>query len=127
MQRAYSFGHNSRLHGRLQFAAVFAGRVRQQVGPLMLYALARENPAAQLRLGISIGRPVGIAARRNRIKRLLREAFRLIRPELPTGYDLVIVVRPHAPLELPQYQSLLREAVARLHRRPKSRQPPANP
>ena len=47
------------------------------------------------RPGIAYGdRMVGTAPVRNRIKRLLREAFRLHPYDLPRGYDLVIVVRP---------------------------------
>jgi ribonuclease P protein component len=68
------------------------------------------------RLGISIGRKVGSAVVRNRIKRLLREAFRLMQHDLPCGYDLVVVVRPHQPVGLADYQRLLLNMALRLHR-----------
>jgi ribonuclease P protein component len=45
------------------------------------------------RLGITASRKVGNAVQRNRAKRLLREAFRCIRTELPSGLDLVVIVR----------------------------------
>jgi ribonuclease P protein component len=45
------------------------------------------------RLGITASRRVGNAAQRNRAKRLLREAFRCVRAELPGGLDLVVIVR----------------------------------
>ena len=58
---------------------------------------------------------VGIAVRRNRIRRLLREAFRLMQHDFPRGYDLLIVVRPHEPLLLADYQKALSGAGAKLH------------
>lgn len=47
----------------------------------------------QQRLGITASRKVGNAVQRNRAKRLLREAFRCVRAELPRGLDLVVIVR----------------------------------
>ena len=43
------------------------------------------------RLGISASRRIGGAVVRNRWKRLLREAFRLTRPQLPEGIDLIVI------------------------------------
>ena len=45
------------------------------------------------RLGITASRRVGNAAQRNRAKRLLREAFRCVRAGLPSGLDLLVIVR----------------------------------
>lgn len=53
-----------------------------------------ENHRDFPRLGISVGRKrIRSAAARNRVKRVLREAFRLSKAELPAGIDLVIVPR----------------------------------
>lgn len=82
-------------------------------GPLKLLALP--NDLAHPRMGIRIGRHVGIAARRNRIKRLLREAFRLMQHDWPRGYDLLVIVRPHAPLILAEYQRILSSSMVKLH------------
>jgi len=49
------------------------------------------------RLGVVAGRKVGHAVTRNRIKRLLREAFRLNKQRFPPGHDIVIIVRPRIP------------------------------
>lgn len=68
-------------------------------------------------MGIQTGRRVGSAVRRNRIKRLLREAFRLMQHDFPRGYDLVIVVRPHEPLILAEYQRILSALMVKVHNR----------
>jgi ribonuclease P protein component len=65
---------------------------------LVLYAFARssEGEADGPRLGLSVSRRVGGAVDRNRVKRVLREAFWLEAERLPAGYDYVVVARPDA-------------------------------
>jgi ribonuclease P protein component len=46
------------------------------------------------RLGISVHRKAGNAVRRNRIKRLIREVFRLNRDLFPPAVDVVLTIRP---------------------------------
>jgi ribonuclease P protein component len=56
----------------------------------------RRNGLAHSRLGITTTRKLGGAVKRNRARRLVREAYRTHREQMPTGFDLVFVVR--APL-----------------------------
>jgi ribonuclease P protein component len=63
---------------------------------LVLYAFPREEDAAGPRLGLSVSRRVGGAVERNRVKRVLREAFWQEAERLPAGSDYVVVARPDA-------------------------------
>jgi ribonuclease P protein component len=82
-----------------------------------------ENGLEHSRLGISVSRKkVKTAAARNRLKRLIREAFRLAKAELPAGLDLVVVPRDPAPRFVDVRRSLT--ALARgLERRMRTRKP----
>jgi len=65
---------------------------------LVLYAFPRaadaDADADGPRLGLSVARRVGGAVERNRVKRLLREAFWAEAARLPAGADYVVVARP---------------------------------
>ena len=64
---------------------------------LVLYAFPREEPSQDgPRLGLSVGRRVGGAVDRTRVKRVLREAFWEEAARLPAGSDFVVVARPEA-------------------------------
>ena len=84
-------------HGRLSRAAEFERVYRQgrSVGNrfLVLYAFPR-GADDEPRLGLSMSRKVGGAVDRNRVKRLLREAFAARVAQLPSGHDVVLVARP---------------------------------
>lgn len=61
---------------------------------LALYC--RKNRQPENRLGLTVGKKVGGAVTRNRVRRRLREIYRLHQGELRTGYDIVVVARVRA-------------------------------
>ena len=62
---------------------------------LVLHWFARDDDeASEPRLGLAVPRSVGSAVARNRVKRLLREAWRELLPTVPAGLDYVLAARP---------------------------------
>ena len=53
-----------------------------------------EDSEGEPRLGLAVPRAVGPAGGRNRVKRVLREAWKKLLPEVPPGRDYVLVARP---------------------------------
>jgi len=61
---------------------------------VVLYAFPRPDDEDDgSRLGLSVGRAVGGAVERNKVKRALREAFRTVAGRLPEDHDFVLVAR----------------------------------
>jgi len=114
-KRSYAYPKSRRLRGRGEIAHVYDAKIREGRGPLLVYALP--NELGHPRLGLSVSTRVGNAAVRNRIKRLLRESFRLLQHDFPQGYDWMVVVKPHETMILAEYQKLLMSLVVKLHNR----------
>ena len=58
----------------------------------------RKNGLKQNRLGITTSKNVGKAVQRNRCRRVLREAYRLLEPAIKPGYDFILVSRTRTGL-----------------------------
>ena len=110
-----SFPANVRLKKSEQFQAVFAKRRSVADHNLVVYAI--RNGTSETRIGLAVGKKVGNAVTRNHWKRMLREAFRLSREELPAGYDLVVLPRKGVTPELKELRKSLGKLVRRLDRR----------
>ena len=112
---------HERIKDPAAFRRAFDRRRWESDATLTIYGF--ENGLDHPRLGISVSRKkVKTAAGRNRLKRLIRESFRLSKPELPAGLDLIIVPRDPAARFAEVRRSL--PALARaLERRMKVRKP----
>jgi ribonuclease P protein component len=109
--------HRKREHLRspLDFRRVYDRRCSARDRWLLVFAAP--NKLDYLRLGLSVSRKVGNAVRRNRLRRLYRETFRLMRPEMPTGLDLILIPRSSQEPTLEELKKSLPELVRILARR----------
>ena len=88
----HGFSKKERLLKRKEFQLVFDKGEKFGNKQLKIYALSNGNSVS--RLGLVVGRKFGNSPRRNRFKRILREAYRLNKSLLNNGADIVVIPRP---------------------------------
>lgn len=91
----FGFPRSSRVRKRGAFVEIQRDGKKTSGKTLLLFLQAQRNPGPP-RLGVTVSRRVGGAVVRNRVKRLLREVFRLHPTWFPAGRDVVFVARPEA-------------------------------
>ncbi|MDE2314053.1 MAG: ribonuclease P protein component [Elusimicrobia bacterium] len=92
----FTFGRSARLDAPLGYREVFSRGRRVSAHRLLLWHRSRSprSAASGARLGLSVSAKVGGAVLRNRLKRLVRETFRLRRARLDAQADMVVCLRP---------------------------------
>ena len=82
------------LKGNRAFRRLYAKGKSLASGTGVVYC--RKNGSRQNRLGLTVGTKLGKAVRRNKIRRRLREIYRLNEVRLRGGWDIVLVARTRA-------------------------------
>lgn len=70
---------------------------RSYAHPLIVLVIHPQEVKGHSRVGISAGRSVGSAVRRNKAKRMLREAMRFFMPDVKDGWDIILLSRHNLP------------------------------
>lgn len=86
------FPKTERLRKRREFKSVDAQKTARYVTP-HLVILRAPNPFNRTRIGLTVSKKIGKSVERNRIKRLLREAYRRHKDAFAPGHDYVLIAR----------------------------------
>jgi ribonuclease P protein component len=93
---AETLPRRERLRKRGQFKAVQGRGKKLHTEHFLVFVLSQADSLAPARLGITVSKKVGGAVVRNRVKRLVREAFRRRKALFPKGLDVVFVAKQTA-------------------------------
>lgn len=113
--KRFGFPSTRRIRSELDFARIYGLRQRASNRHLLIFAAA--NDLGFSRIGLSVSKKHGNAIKRARLKRLLREAFRLTQHELPAGLDLILIPQQKTGATLRDYQQSLQYLCEKLNRR----------
>lgn len=113
--KRHGINKSARIRSSADFEKIYQNRRRASDEFLLLFAAV--NSHGRTRFGLSVSRRHGGAVARARIKRLLREAYRLSQHDLPQGLDLIVVPKQGATATVDEYRRSLVTLTAQLARR----------
>ena len=111
----YRFRPEQRLRRPADYELVYDLRQRASDDRLLIFAA--RNELTHTRIGCSVSRKQGNSVVRHRLKRLLREAFRLSQRDLPSGLDLILIPRQGADLSVDTIRASLVRLIGKLAQR----------
>jgi ribonuclease P protein component len=120
--QSFRIKKTQRIRRSQDFARVYDEKQRAGDEHLLVFGL--RNELGITRFGLSVSKKHGGAVKRARLKRLLREAFRLSQHELPAGLDLVLIPRQNSGATLADYRESLQRSARKLDRRLEKAAPP---
>jgi ribonuclease P protein component len=86
----YAYRKSERIRKNTEFVATMKGK-RLSIDGLSLFY--RKNDGANFRVGLSVGKKLGNAVKRNRLRRQIRSCITKVLGGHAAGYDLVFVAR----------------------------------
>jgi ribonuclease P protein component len=115
---AHSFPKEVRLRRRSEFLKVQDKGFKITADCLLCLVLPNGRADGQTRLGLTVSTKVGPSVVRNRIRRRLRELFRVRKDSLPRGLDMVFIARNSAAeAEFPRLSRAFERVCAELEKK----------
>ena len=119
------FSKQERICNRNDFKFLFSEGKSFFSYPFRCVYCRRKSDKLLVRIAVSISKKkFKLATDRNRVKRLIRETYRLekrilynLKPEHPTTLDILIIYTENKILDYPQFRKRMREAMKKLHER----------
>ena len=109
--KPFSFPKKERLLNRGDFVNLNRSGKRHHTRHFVV--VFKQNEFGTTRLGITVSKKIANAAKRNKVKRLIREYFRLNKATLPKGYDIIIAAKQDASyLDLWRIEKELGEVIS---------------
>lgn len=109
------FTKSQHIRSKADFERVYSLKCKAADGVLLIFVARNDGPCT--RIGLSVSKKHGGAVIRNRLKRLLREAFRLEQHQIPSNLDLILIPLSKERASLAAYQESLVKTTRRLVRR----------